>query len=177
MKQMTKRKFINALAAAVLLFIAVGFIYPIMFKNRIPSAAMSALTTDPKPVLFSLYPERFIHKDGSIMPLPESSPKFCGYEILGQTVIESATDRALVVETIVNGIRNWKGGRAACFEPRHGVRVSGEGGSYDFLICFACSQVFIKLPDGTTADLGISASGKPLSEILSAASVPLPTRR
>ena len=61
MKQMTKRKFINALAAAVLLFIAVGFIYPIMFKNRIPSAAMSALTTDPKPVLFSLYPERFIH--------------------------------------------------------------------------------------------------------------------
>ena len=173
---MTKRKLIYALSAAVLLFIAVGFIYPMVSKNRVPSAAMRALTTDPKPVVFSLNPEKFIHdNDGTIMPLPESSPKFCGYKILAQTVIESATDRARVVESIVNGIHNWNGRIAACFEPRHGVRVSGKGGTYDFLICFACSRVVIKLPDGTTAGLAISASGKPFNEILSAANVPLPT--
>ena len=173
---MTKRKLIYALSAAVLLFVAVGFFYPTESKNRIPSAAMRALTTDPKPVIFSLNPEGVIYNsDGTMTPLPESLPKFCGHEILGKTVIESATDRARMVESIVNGIHNWDGRIAACFEPRHGVRVSGEGGSYDFLICFACSRVLLQLPDGTIASLAISGSGTPLNEILSAANVPLPT--
>jgi hypothetical protein len=172
---MTKRKLIYALAAVVILFVAVGFFYPTKSVNRIPSAALRALTTDPKPVIFSLNPECVVYNnDGTMTPLPESTPKFCGYEILGQSVVESRTDRARAVETIVNGIQNWNGRIAACFEPRHGIRVSGEGGTYDFLICFACSRVILQLPDGTITSIAISASGTPLNEILSAANVRLP---
>jgi hypothetical protein len=146
-------------------------------NNRIPPAALHALESDSNLVLYSLYPDKFVHLDnGDVQPLPDNELKFRGYRILGQTALTSGESRHVVVNTVRDAVRNWDGVMALCFEPRHGVQATDATGTYDFLICFACRQVYVFSPGDTRKQLGIHASGQPLNDILTEAHVPLPTR-
>lgn len=148
-------------------------------NNRIPPAALRALESDSNLVLYSLNPDRFVLlENGNVEPVPDSEPNFRGYRILGQTVLTSPESRRVAVSTVRKAVRNWDGGIASCFQPRHGVRATDASGTHDFLICFECQQVYVYSPgeDRKHLGIGIHASGKPLDDILTAAHVPLPTR-
>jgi hypothetical protein len=153
------------------------FLWTYLPKNRIPAAALHALENDPKLVLYSLDPQRLVFLDsGEVQPLSDDVPKFHGYRILGQTTLASSESQRVVVKTIREGVRNWDGRVNACFEPRHGIRVTDASGTYDFLVCFTCHQIYVFLPGDVRSGVCIRASPKPLNDILTAAHVPLPTQ-
>ncbi len=64
---------------------------------------------------------------------------FHDWKILGTTKITDAAVRAALVDAFDEGVENHDGSAAACFNPRHGIRVKYVGKSVDFLICFECS--------------------------------------
>lgn len=173
---------IRKLLIVLLLAIVAAIGYALFWRtylpdNRIPPMALRALENDTNLVLYSLEPERYVVLDsGDTQPLPADMPKFHSYRILGQTPLSTAESRRVVIETVKEAVHHWNGSIAACFEPRHGIRATDASGTYDFLICFTCSQVYVFSPGNAQTELGIRASGKPLNNILTAAHVPLPTR-
>jgi hypothetical protein len=172
------RKLLIVLLLAIVTAIGYGYFrrsyHP---NNRIPPAALHALESDSNLVLYSLYPDRFVLLDnGDMQLLPDDETNFRGYRILGQTALTSPESRRVVVNTVRDAVRKWDGAMAACFEPRHGVRATDASGTHDFLICFACRQVYVYSPGEARKQLGIHASGQPLNDILTDAHVPLPTR-
>ena len=62
---------------------------------------------------------------------------------------------------------------AACFNPRHALRVSNGQSSYDLLICFECGAMEFFDGDKRVGDTGIGGPPDVLNSILLAASVPL----
>ncbi len=98
----------------------------------IPAEPLKALQEGKSFELFSLDPKE---------PPPKDGEKFHGWQILGSTKLEA--DKAkLLVEALEAGVaENNDGIAAACFNPRHGIRVVLDGKTYDFVICFECYQV------------------------------------
>ena len=46
-----------------------------------------------------------------------------------------------LVEAFEKGVAEYKGSGSKCFVPRHGIRVSHDGKTADFVICFQCQRV------------------------------------
>jgi hypothetical protein len=78
-------------------------------------------------------------------PAPDRRPPvgsdFYDYEILGRTEIRDARTRENLVSAFEKGVAENNGDVALCFNPRHGIHVSGHGKKVDFVICFECLQV------------------------------------
>jgi hypothetical protein len=87
-------------------------------------------------ILYSLDPG--IDKDE-----PENSPAvFHGYRILGRTDIVGQNEKQELLVTLATGIEKSDGTISACFNPRHGLRVTTPTGQFDLSICFECLQVY-----------------------------------
>lgn len=57
--------------------------------------------------------------------------------------------------------------KALCFEPRHGVRVSLENRTLDFVICFACNRVKIFEGEKLLSEFALARSkNNPIDQIL-----------
>lgn len=69
--------------------------------------------------------------------------EFHGYLILGQTKVAVTDQLKTVISTIDESGRHWTGGVAACFIPRHGIRVTKNGESHDLLICYECLSAIL----------------------------------
>lgn len=85
------------------------------------------------------------------MPLEKPTPEaFCGYEVRGRAPVDPATGRA-ALRLVQEGILASDGSVAACFNPRHGIRVESPAGTCDLVICYEClsMQVFV---DGAHAE-------------------------
>ncbi|HEY2589135.1 MAG TPA: hypothetical protein VGI81_25555 [Tepidisphaeraceae bacterium] len=101
---------------------------------------------------------------------------FCNHAILGRVVI---TDRA-VQDRLNTALRAgaWEsdGSVGACFNPRHGIRVTHAGVNTDYLICFECRQVQV-WRDGKLSHTFLTAPTPqpPFDDVLRAAGVPLPS--
>ena len=78
-------------------------------------------------------------KDGSIPPERE----FHGYEILGHVPLLEEGVRSELVELVLKGVQESDGTAAACFNPRHAIRIVNEGRVLDLLICYECLQITI----------------------------------
>ncbi len=65
-----------------------------------------------------------------------------------------------------------------CFSPRHGVRVISNGDTYDFVVCFECSQtrVYKDSAEEPIAYLYYKGSQQDWDKILSAANIPLASK-
>jgi hypothetical protein len=78
-------------------------------------------------------------------PLSENKkePKetFHGWEVLGKTTVKDAETRKKLVDAFEKGVADNKGPHANCFDPRHGIRVTHDGKTADFVICFECRHV------------------------------------
>ena len=80
----------------------------------------------------------------SLDPRPQWEPAegdFHRYKVLGTAVIEDAETRKKIVSAFKRAVAENQNYVAACFNPRHGIRVTRKGKQVDFVICFGCAQV------------------------------------
>ncbi len=73
--------------------------------------------------------------------------EFHGFPILGQAKVTVTEDLRTVISTLDEAGRHWTQAVAACFSPRHGIRVTSEGVIYDLVICYECMSADIYRAD------------------------------
>jgi hypothetical protein len=130
-------------------------------SNGIPRAAWNALANADRFELLSLNPDL-------------SKPDYYGHEVLGQTTITDAATRERLNEAFQSGVRANDGRMMACFNPRHGIRVTHAGVTTDFVICFECRQVQVWRGNQKIAFFLVSDSPQPVfDDVLKSAGVPL----
>lgn len=66
---------------------------------------------------------------------------FHGFTILGKGEITASKDKSTLMQAFARGVRENDGWVAACFNPRHGVRLIIGATTYEFVICFECCSV------------------------------------
>jgi hypothetical protein len=85
-----------------------------------------------------------------------ATPSFHRHEILTKGPVETAEQRKEVVSFVAKTL-HWNHQRAAlCFNPRHGLRISAEEQTLDFLICFECWRVEVFEGDNLRATIALS---------------------
>ena len=81
----------------------------------------------------------------SLDPFPseriDRKKNFRRWSVLGSTSVKNQETREKLITDFKAGIAEHRGRAAACFNPRHGVRVVHEGSTHEFVICFECFQV------------------------------------
>ncbi len=167
--QDTKRGCRNCLIVAVVLVaLLLGWCHSAPF-NRFPPAALDAVANDPGAVIYSLEPNSYLMDN-------EGKETFHGYVVLGKTTLADPADRdAMVGEITAATYGAWD--RSACFDPRHGFRAVSAEGTNDFLLCFACSQAYVHLPDGGSKMVLIQGTGDFFNRYLSKHGLPLAKER
>jgi len=138
-----------------------------MPKKVLPHELTTALQTASKVTLFSLDPSVLIINRN------DPRPRLGNWLILGQTNL-AKPQRSIAVKALIDAIKSFDGQSAMCFDPRHALRVTTPGHTYDFIICFACRQVWVWEGSQMIATAGITGPKKPFDDILTAAKVPLP---
>jgi hypothetical protein len=140
--------------------------------NRIPEAVENLFGTAREFELLSLDPDRVIGKDGNVAPVKNG---FHGWKVLGKTEVKGRAERKWLADALRLGAEDNFGMAAACFIPRHGLRLEGGGRKVDLVICFECLQVQVFI-DGKPA-AGFLTSAEPqqtFDAVLKAAGVKLP---
>lgn len=154
------------LVVGLLLLIAGLVEYRYTPFNYFPSEVVEALREDPEATLFSIDP----YSDASD---PQDSLR--NHHIYGKTVLGTAEDRDTLVNVLTESTRGaWEG--AACFDPRHALRVTGPKGTYDLIICFGCGRVHVYHPDGRKQLVLIRASAEKYDNFLKSRNIPLSER-
>lgn len=174
-RHFVKRKVTTALLSLVGLLAATFFVVPWYqqrevarqreLENRLPEAAYEALLNDSSLVLFSLDPDRqnAIH----------GTKQFHDYLILGETVVGSDSSRQALAATLKRALAAWDGGYTACFNPRHGLRATHRGNTFEFVICFECGRLYVYPSAGDSFSHEFVGEAGPFSDLLVAANVPL----
>lgn len=133
--------------------------------NRLPDAVYEALLKDPGLVLLSLDPDR--------RKVVGGSDQFHGYLILGETVVGSADSRQSLAATLQRALAAWDGGNSMCFIPRHGLRATHGGSTFEFVICFECGRLFVYPSTGESFSHELTGEAGPFHDLLVAAKVPI----
>ena len=134
--------------------------------NRLPAAASDALLNDSGLVLFSIDPDRYSSEHAD-------AKRFHDYPILGETVVASPSSRQALAATLASSLAAWDGTVSFCFHPRHGLRATHGGNTYDFLICFQCGFLYLYQSTGDRVGFGLIGGPGPFRDILAAANVPV----
>jgi hypothetical protein len=139
------------------------------FRRDLPRSSLTALRSAEQFELLSLHPE-MTYSPGPHVPLS----RFYNHEILGRTTITDPATRQQLVDALRSAARQSDGSIAACFMPRHGIRVTRVGQVTDFVICFECRVVHIHRHGQPTAYVPITRSAEPLFDAaLQRAEIPL----
>ena len=126
-----------------------------------PRAAWNALNDADRYELLSLNPYL-------------SKPDYYSHEILGQTIIQDPSVREKLNNALQAGVRASDGKAMACFNPRHGIRVTRAGVVTDLVICFECRQVEVWRGNRKIASFLVSDSPQSVfDDALKSAGVPL----
>src|SRR4051794_13315589 len=136
--------------------------------QKIPQPALTALEKGKKFELYSLSPEHF-----AADKLP---PKhFHSWEVLGSTKVEKADVRQKLVAALKKAAAENDGVAAACFNPRHGIRVVHDGKTIDLVICFECYSASVYIDDERKDSFLLTNSAKDtFDKVLTDAKVKLP---
>ena len=133
-------------------------------RVSIPSDAMTALQNGIEFQLFSLEPSKRVEGDVD---------GFHDLFVLGATA-PSQADRDQLVESLAQSVIEHDGSIAACFDPRHGIRVHHNGKVFDFIICFECAQIYWFKDKEKNPTILTSGSAQPVfDKVLKAASIKL----
>lgn len=77
-------------------------------------------------------------------PQDESPDQFHGWKVLGRASVEPATALTLINDLKAGyATAETELGAPACFNPRHGLRISSADKTLDVVICFECTQIAI----------------------------------
>jgi len=110
-----------------------------------------------------------------------TSPKkptedFHGWPVIGKTTVKDPDARNRLLAALEKGVEENKGDSMKCFNPRHGIRVTHDGMTADFVICFECFQVVVYVTGDKEQRFLITASPAPVfNQTLQQAKVPLAT--
>ena len=134
-------------------------------ENKIPDDLQALLEKADQFELLSLSPEE-----------PKEKPKdgFHGWQVLGKTSVKDAETRKKLVAALQKGVAENDGTVARCFNPRHGIRVTQDGKTADFVICFECYQVKAFAADKPASFLVTRSPQPAFDAVLTEAKVPLP---
>jgi hypothetical protein len=134
--------------------------------DKVPENLLTMLEKAEKFEFLSLNPELLNEK---------AEDEFHGYKILGKTTIKEEETRKKLIDAFKKGVEENNGAAAACFRPRHGIRVTFKEKTADFVICLECLYMQIFIDD--KAEKGLRTTGSPkeiYNSVLKEAKVPLP---
>jgi hypothetical protein len=133
--------------------VAAAYFY---FRRDLPRSSLTALRDADQFELLSLSPSM------KLSFRPEASlDKFYNHEILGRATITDRSTRQQLANALRTAARDSDGSVAACFNPRHGIRVTRAGQVTDFVICFECSVVHIHRGGKPVAYVPLTRSAEP----------------
>jgi hypothetical protein len=151
--------------SVLLLLVAISFpIRAFAEDNKLPSEAADALHASSKFILYSLEPWSLATTNDNTLHR---------YKILGQVTL-NGKDAATAIKAFESAIpkrQHWF--HTLCFDPRHALRVTANGQTYDFLLCYACGYLYVYRGDKVIAMLDAGGSPKVLNSLLTAAKIPL----
>lgn len=134
--------------------------------NSLPPAAAKVLQDATAFELLSLDPDRRENKS--------DTDGLHGWRVLGTTSIKDSDTKAKLISRFGAGVAENDGTVAACFNPRHALKVTHDGKTHEFIICFECYQVQWYVDGQETKGFLITASPQPtFDEVLRNANVPL----
>jgi hypothetical protein len=125
-------------------------------RNRIPEAAGKLLDKAETIELYSLDPELKTDKEGKVVEVKDG---FHGWKVLGKTAVKDGATRKRLADALRLAAEDNFGMVAACFNPRHGLRLAGGGKTVDLVICFECLSVEVYV-DGEKKE-GFLTTGEP----------------
>ena len=99
---------------------------PTTLKKVFPADSYNVFTKSARVMLYSLESEKRI----------EGKELFHGYSVLGKTEVRSPKLQAKLKSSFVKAMPGAYG--AACFNPRHGLRLVDGEKTVDLVICFEC---------------------------------------
>jgi hypothetical protein len=136
--------------------------------KSVPSKAKQALLNAEKFELFSLDPDQG----------RENADGIHGWKILGSLEISDAQLCRQIADRLIEGIEASGGHEvmAACFDPRHAIRVSRRRRTFDIVVCFHCMRAYFYEGDGEQKKMCStnSAVEELLNKVLADAKIPLP---
>ncbi len=137
--------------------------------DKIPAEAEVALRLAPKWELYSLDPD---------VELDEEDPEtFHGWKVLGSVEIKDKSTRQKLLDSLRASVAANPGVVAACFSPRHGIRVKQNGEQHDFVICFQCYHIRWYPHDKPESAFNPTDSpADAFNSVLQQAKVPLPAQ-
>jgi hypothetical protein len=149
-------------AVTVILLASAALAEDKKLENKLPEAVAMALDKAEVIEVYSLDGGTNV-KDG-----------WHGAKVLGKTTVKKAADRKSLSTAVKKGVEDGTNG-ARCFIPRHGINVKYDDKTYDLVICFECSWVYIYM-EGADKPLVLMTADSPqktLNKILTDAKVPL----
>jgi hypothetical protein len=129
--------------------------------NKLPDVVRTALEKAGELEVYSLNGETS-EKDG-----------WHGSKILGKTTVKKE-DTTKLAAALAKGVTEGDRG-ARCFIPRHGIRATYDGKTYDLVICFECGWVYLYIDKSDKPHVLMisTAPNKAIDKILTDAKVPL----
>jgi hypothetical protein len=155
----------SALLALLMLLTARAAVLGGEKDNKIPDDLRVILEKAEQFELLSLSPEQLREK-------PKNT--FHDWKVLGKTTVKDAEVRKKLVTAFKKGVAENKGEAARCFNPRHGIRVTHDEKTVDFVICFECFQVQVFAGEKQVKGFLITDSpAATFDQVLKEAKVPL----
>ena len=133
--------------------------------HGMPLSAWRALSAAETYELISLEPD--------MRTATPSGIRYHNHAVLGSTPITDPATRRRLNDALQAGVRASDGTVMACFNPRHGIRVTRGGVVSEFVICFECRQVQVYRGEVKLYFLTSNSPEKVFDEVLQSANVPL----
>lgn len=151
--------------------LAFGFVDSVRaVDNDFPKEVREAFEKATEFDLYSLDPDRQGKKS-------DKDTLFHDWKVLGKTTLKG-DDAKKVRAAIDKGRKDSDGSVAACFNPRHGVRIVQDKKTIDLVICYECHSATIYEGDKRIGSFLTARSPSPiLNKVLTDAKIPLPKQR
>jgi len=108
------------------------------FKERQLAVVKSLEKIDPFKIQLYLYSLDPSNRQEIIHDAPNV---FYGFPILGKVEIRPLAEKEALLKAFIQGVKESNGVVAACFEPRHGLRIIQGDQQTDFVICYTCLSI------------------------------------
>ncbi len=131
--------------------------------NNLSEEAARALRSPNSAILYSIEP--------SEQPKP-GDKVLHGFKVLGQANLDPKRAQ-LAANAFQKAVKDWDEVMYECFEPRHALRISAGGHTYDFLLCYQCHELDVYKDDKLLDNFGAAGSPKFLNGMLTEAHVSL----
>ena len=113
--------------------------------------------------------------EDDFFPTPNENTHSAGWKVLGKIQLDN-DQAATAVSAFQSAVSGWIPQMMPsfeCFIPRHGLRVTSGGHTYDFVLCYECGSMEISRDQKHLASLPAFGFGLILNQMLIRAHIPL----